>query len=194
MKLTLASKSASRGALLRGAGIAFETAGSGVNEDATKLRLAEEGPRAVAQALAAEKALAVAETVEGLVIGADQTLDLGGFLFDKAETLAEARDRLLVLRGQTHQLHSAVALAQGTALVWEETVSASLTMREFSDDYLDAYLARGGEGLLGSVGCYQLEGEGAQLFERVDGDYFTILGLPLFGLLRELRLRGLIPT
>ena len=115
-------------------------------------------------------------------------------LFDKAEGLVEATDRLMILRGRTHLLHSAVALAEDGAVVWAETVSASLTMRFFSEAFLDGYLERGGEDLLGSVGCYQLEGEGAQLFDTIDGDYFTILGLPLFGLLAELRRRGEIAT
>lgn len=194
MTLILASKSASRSALLRGAGVAFETAGSGVDEDETKRRMLGEGPRAVARALAAEKAVAVSRRGPGLVIGADQTLDLGGTLFDKAEGLVEAKDRLMILRGRTHLLHSAVALAEDGKVVWEETVSASLTMRFFSEAFLDGYLQRGGENLLGSVGCYMLEGEGAQLFDSIDGDYFTILGLPLFGLLAELRRRGEIPT
>ena len=100
----------------------------------------------------------------------------------------------MILRGRTHLLHSAVALAEDGKVVWEETVSASLTMRFFSEAFLDGYLQRGGENLLGSVGCYMLEGEGAQLFDSIDGDYFTILGLPLFGLLAELRRRGEIPT
>lgn len=194
MSLILASKSASRSALLRGAGVVFETAGSGVDEDATKQRMLGESPRAVARALAAEKAVAVSARRPGLVIGADQTLDMGGTLFDKAEGLVEAKDRLMILRGRTHLLHSAVALAENGELVWEDTVTASLTMRFFSEDYLDGYLARGGEDLLGSVGCYQLEGEGVQLFDSIEGDYFTILGLPMFGLLAELRRRGEIST
>ena len=193
-RLTLASKSASRAALLRGAGVAFEMVGSGVDEEATKQEMLHAGPKAVAAALAVQKALAVARTTPGLVIGADQTLDLGGVLFDKAESLTEARDRLMLLRGTTHQLHSAVALAQDGAVVWEETVSASLTMRDFSDAYLDGYLESGGQALLGSVGCYMLETQGVQLFEQIDGDYFTILGLPLFGLFGELRRRGVLAT
>jgi septum formation protein len=194
MRLVLASKSASRAALLRGANVAFEMAGSGVDEAAAKARMAGDTPKDVAGALAAEKALAVAARGEGLVIGADQTLELDGRLYDKAASLAEARERLTELRGRTHQLHSAVVVAEGARVVWGETVSAALTMRGFSDAFLDGYLARNAGAALASVGCYQLEGEGVQLFERVDGDYFTILGLPMFGLLGYLRERGLLPT
>jgi septum formation protein len=194
MRLVLASKSASRAALLRGAAVSFEMEGAGVDEDASKRRMAGESPRDIAGALAAEKALAVAARTEGLVIGADQTLELDGRLYDKAVSLAEARERLLALRGRTHALHSAIVVAEGARVVWSETVSATLTMRGFSDEFLDGYLARNSAAALGSVGCYQLEGEGVQLFERVDGDYFTILGLPLFGLLGYLRRRGVLAT
>jgi septum formation protein len=194
MRLVLASRSTSRSMLLRGAGVAFDIVTSGVDEAATKARMLDDGPKAVAEALAEEKALAVAVQTEGLVIGADQTLELAGALFDKAATMDEARERLQAFRGRTHQLHSAVAVAEGARVVWRETVSASLTMRDFSDAWLDGYLERGGETLLGSVGCYQLEGEGAQLFDRVEGDYFAILGLPLFGLVAYLRGRGVLGT
>jgi septum formation protein len=128
----------------------------------------------------------------GLVIGADQTLDLDGRLYDKAADLAAARSRLLELRGRTHQLHSAVAVAEAGRPVWAQTVSATLTMRDFSEAFLDDYLAREGAAALGSVGCYRLEGLGVQLFADIDGDYFTILGLPLMGLLELLRARGVI--
>ncbi len=194
MSLTLASKSASRTALLRAAGVDFDTADSGVDEGATKGRILIEGPKAVAEALAREKALAVAGRTTGLVIGADQTLDLAGELYDKAASMGEARERLQTFRGRTHQLHSAVAVAEDDQIVWAETVSATLVMRRFSDAWLDGYLERAGPQVLGSVGCYQLEGEGVQLFESIDGDYFTILGLPLFGLLRFLRHRGIVGT
>ena len=180
----LASRSASRAAILKGAGVAFETAVSGVDETAAKERLLAAGadPKAIAA------------RPEALVIGADQTLDLAGRLYDKAESLAEARERLLELRGQTHLLHSAVVVARAGASVWRVIESPRLTMRAFSDAYLDSYLDRLGETLLGSVGCYQLEGEGAQLFERIEGDYFAILGLPLAPLLGCLRDAGVLPT
>jgi septum formation protein len=194
--LVLASTSAARKAVLAGAGVPFEAARSGVDEEATKARLLATGatPRQVAEALADEKALAVSRGRPGLVLGADQTLELGGRLYDKAETLEEARARLRALRGRPHQLHSAVAVAEAGQVVWRETVSATLTMREFSDGFLDDYLWREGEAALGSVGCYRLEGLGVQLFSKIEGDYFTILGLPLMGLLELLRQRGVVST
>ncbi|MFI4936651.1 MAG: Maf family protein [Caulobacterales bacterium] len=190
--VVLASKSASRAAILRGAGVTFEIVGADVDEGAEKDRLAAEGagPKAVAEHLAALKAASVSRTCEGLVIGADQTLDLAGALYDKAETLSDARERLMALRGKPHHLHSAVAVARDGAAIWRLTQSPRLTMRAFSDAFLESYLARGGETLLGSVGCYLLEGEGAQLFERIEGDYFAILGLPLLPLLDLLRREG----
>lgn len=192
--LTLASKSAARTQLLSGAGVAFETAGSGVDEDLVKTAYldAGQGPAAIAAALAREKAQAVSRDRPGLVIGADQTLEFDGVLYDKAETLAEARARLRLLSGRAHQLHSAVAVAEDGAVIWEEMATATLTMRDFSDSFLDAYLAQEGEALLGSVGCYRLEGPGAQLFSAIDGDYFTILGLPILGLFDLLRRRGVL--
>ncbi len=193
--LVLASTSTARKAVLTGAGVPFDAARSGVDEDATKTRLSAEGasPRAVAEALADEKALAVSARRPGdLVLGADQTLELEGRLYDKAETLEEARARLQALRGKPHMLHSAVSVAQAGQVIWRETVSATLTMRDFSDGFLDDYLWKEGEAALGSVGCYRLEGPGVQLFASIEGDYFTILGLPLMGLLDLLRARGVV--
>lgn len=191
----LASKSAARRAVLAGAGVPFEAASAGVDEDATKLRLLADGagPRAVAEALAEEKALAVSRHRAGLVIGADQTLELEGRLYDKVETLAAARERLGLLRGRTHRLHSAVVVARDGAPIWRETVSAALQMRDFSDAFLEHYLTAEGEAALGSVGCYRLESLGAQLFAQVAGDYFAILGLPLLGLLELLRQHQVLP-
>ncbi|HEX3888427.1 MAG TPA: Maf family protein [Phenylobacterium sp.] len=192
--LVLASKSVTRRAVLDGAGVTYEAVGSGVDEDAVKTELLARGagPRDIAGALAEKKALAVSAGRPELVIGADQTLEFDGQLYDKAETVEEARARLQALRGRPHHLHSAVAVAQGGAIVWRETESATLTMRDFSDAFLDAYLAAEGEAALGSVGCYRLEGLGVQLFSRIDGDYFTILGLPMLGLLELLRRRGVL--
>lgn len=192
--LILASKSVTRRAVLDGAGVTYEAVGSGVDEDVAKAALLAKGagPKAIAQALAEQKALAVAAGRPGLVIGADQTLEFAGALHDKVETVAEARERLKALRARPHQLHSAVAVAEGGAVIWRETESATLTMRDFSDDFLEDYLAAEGEAALGSVGCYRLEGLGVQLFERIEGDYFTILGLPLMGLLDLLRRRGIL--
>ena len=192
--IVLASKSAARAQLLAGAGVAFETVGSGVDEEAAKARLLSDDadPRDIALALAETKAVVVSTRRAGLIIGADQTLDLDGSLYDKVATLEEARHRLERLRGRTHRLHSGVAVARDGVVVWRGTDSAALTMRGFSDGFLDAYLARNGEAALSSVGCYQLEGEGLQLFERIEGDYFTILGLPMLGLLAFMRREGVI--
>lgn len=192
MRITLASQSSARRALLAGAGVAHEAAVSGVDEDELKARmlLAGDGPAAIAQALADAKALAVSSLRDGLVIGADQTLDLEGRLHDKAESREAARERLRTLRGRAHALHSAVSLARDGAVIWRETVSARLVMRPFSDAFLETYLDAEGEAALGSVGCYRLESLGVQLFDAIEGDYFTILGLPMTGLLARLRAEG----
>ena len=194
MKVTLASQSAPRAAILAGAGVAFETVSPGVDEAAVKAGLQAEGatPRDVADALAELKAVKVSRSRGGLVIGADQTLDLDGTLYDKAANLEEARERLTTLRGRRHRLHAAVVVALDGAPIWRTLESPSLTMRPFSDAFLDGYLARNTAAALSSVGCYWLEGEGAQLFERIDGDYFAILGLPLLGLLDLLRRHGVL--
>ncbi len=194
MKVTLASQSAPRAAILAGAGVAFETVSPGVDEAAVKAGLMAEGatPRDVADALAELKAVKVSRSRGGLVIGADQTLDLDGTLYDKAASLDEARGRLMTLRGRRHRLHAAVVVALDGAPIWRTLESPSLTMRPFSDAFLDGYLARNTAAALSSVGCYWLEGEGAQLFERIDGDYFAILGLPLLGLLDLFRRHGVL--
>ncbi|MGZ6019495.1 MAG: Maf family protein [Phenylobacterium sp.] len=193
-RLVLASKSATRRAVLDGAGVAYDAVGSGVDEDAAKTGLLAKraSPRQIAEALAEDKALAVSVGRPELVIGADQTLEFQGALYDKVETIAAARERLKQLRGKPHMLHSAVVVAQGGATVWRETQSATLRMRDFSDAFLEDYLAAEGEAALGSVGCYRLEGMGVQLFSKIEGDYFTILGLPLMGLLELLRRRGIL--
>ncbi len=190
--ITLASLSPSRAAILRASGVAFEVAASGVNEAAVKARLLEQGcgPRGIAVALADEKALAVSARREGLVIGADQTLDLSGELMDKADDLAGARRHLERLVGRTHVLHAAVTLARGGAALWRCVSSPRLHVRAASEAFLDNYLASEGSSVLGSVGCYHLEGSGAQLMERVEGDYFSVLGLPLIELLSALRAHG----
>lgn len=192
MSVILASKSAARRAVLDGAGVRYEAVVAGVDEDAAKASLQAEGcgPREVADALAELKAIRVSQGREGLVIGADQTLDLDGRLYDKVADMAAARARLLELRGKTHKLHSAVVVAKDGAPIWREVATSKLTMRDFSETFLDDYLAREGEAALGSVGCYRLEGPGAQLFAKIEGDYFGILGLPLLGLLDLLRRHG----
>lgn len=196
-KIVLASKSPARTAVLKAAGVPFETAVAGVDESAVKNGLLAEGqgPRNVADALAELKAVKISRARPGdLVIGADQTLDLDGQLFDKVETMAEARERLQLLRGKTHKLHSAVVVARDGAAIWREVPGAKLTMRNYSDAFIDDYLAERGEDILSSVGCYQLENQGVQLFSRIEGDYFTILGLPLMGLFDFLRLHGALKS
>lgn len=193
-RFVLASKSAIRGELLRAAGLVIETIPAAIDERGFERRWQADNlaPDRVAEALAREKALAVSRTEPGaVVIGADQTMALGERRFSKVATLAEARDKLLVLRGRRHELHSAYAVAKDGEILASGVASARLTMRDFSDAFLDDYLARAGEAILGSVGCYQLEGLGVTLFEAIEGDYFTILGLPLLPLLAALREHGL---
>jgi septum formation protein len=190
--ITLASKSAARQAILRNAGVVFEAVGSGVDEDAAKAGLLAEGasPREVADALAELKAFKVSTKRPGLVIGSDQTLDLDGALFDKVDTVEAARERLKELRGKVHKLHSAVVVARDGRPIWRVVETAKLSVRPFSDAWLDGYLDRNAPDILSSVGCYFLEGEGVQMFDRIDGDYFAILGLPVVGLFDFLRLHG----
>lgn len=196
MTVILASKSAARRAVLDGAGVPFQALVAGVDEDAVKVSLLAEGcgPREVADALAELKAIRVSRGREGFVIGADQTLDFEGRLYDKVGDVTAARERLIELRGKTHKLHSAVVVAKEGVPIWRELATSTLTMRDFSDDFLDDYLRIEGEAALGSVGCYRLEGQGAQLFSRIEGDYFGILGLPLLGLLDLLRRHGELPA
>ena len=193
-KIILASKSAARATLLQNAGVAFASVGAGVDEDIIKTGMLRRhaSPAEIARVLAEEKAKAASLKHNGLVIGADQTLDLDGALIDKVDSLSDARVRLLRLRGRAHRLHSAVAVACAGELVFTGADSATLFARDFSDAWLEGYLDRNGVEILGSVGCYMLEGEGAQIFERVEGDYFTILGLPLLPLLSFLRGEGAI--
>ncbi len=194
-RLILASRSAARRAMLTGAGVPFATQDAGVDEDAIKASLAGIDPADLALELARAKALAVSRhDPEAWVLGSDQTLDLDGAMVSKAKDLPRARDRLLEMRGRTHHLHSGAALARNGAVVWSGVDTVRMTMRDFSDAFLDAYLEAEGEDLLGSVGCYRLEGLGSQLFDRVEGDYFTVLGMPLWPVLDELRRAGVIAT
>ncbi|MET1026899.1 MAG: Maf family protein [Dongiaceae bacterium] len=195
--LILASGSASRASVLRQAGIPVEINAAAIDETEIKLSLRGEGVSVerVAEALAEAKAQYVARRFPGgYVIGADQMLEIDGDWLDKPRDLAEAERHLRLLRGRRHRLIcSAVLVKDGTRL-WHHTAQASLTMRPFSDDFLAQYLAITGPQLLGTVGCYQLEGLGAQLFERIDGDFFTILGLPLLPLLAILRQHQVIAS
>jgi len=191
-RIVLASQSGSRKAILTGAGVPYEAVSPGVDEDALKDGLLASGasPREVAAALAEAKAIALPRAADELVIGADQTLEFEGRLYDKAASLEEARGRLKLLRGHTHRLEAAVVVARGGVPIWREAVTSTLTMRDFSDDFLETYLVEEGPASLSSVGCYRLEGPGAQLFSQIEGDYFAILGLPLLGLLELFRREG----
>lgn len=190
MTLVLASGSAARAAMLRRAGLDFEIRPARVDEDEIKLSLKAEKatPRQAAEALAELKAKRAArDDGDSFIIAADQMLACEGVWYDKPAGMAQARQQLLSLRGKTHELTSAVVLARGGSIIWRHIDTARMTMRDFSDGFLDAYLAQAGEAVLSSVGCYQLEGLGVQLFSRVQGDVFTILGLPLLPLLDVLR-------
>lgn len=192
-KLVLASKSAARRAMLENAGVAFEVRVAGVDEDAIKARSGDLDAAALAVRLAEAKALAVSRDDEAAwVLGSDQTLAFDGGLISKAKSLEAARARLKSMRGKTHHLHSGAALAVKGQVVWSGVDTVQMRMRDFSDDFLDAYLAAEGEVLLSCVGAYRLEGLGPQLFEAVDGDYFTVLGLPLWPVLAELRRAGVL--
>lgn len=185
--LILASKSKIRADVLRGAGLAFEVKLSGVDEDILKTRH-QGAAEDLALALAAAKAQAV--EAEGLVLGADQILECDGILYDKPRDMAEARHNLGLFRDRTHYLVGGAVLVENGEVCWSHSGRVALTMRDFSDAFLEAYLAAAGEAILSSVGCYQLEGLGAHLFSHIDGDYFSILGLPLLPLLGGLRTHG----
>jgi nucleoside triphosphate pyrophosphatase len=189
--LVLASKSASRHAILRDAGVPVAVEPADIDERAIEQCSTTQDAGGVAALLAREKARTVAVRRPGrLVLGADQTLALGERRFSKPADRAGARRQLAALRGQTHELHSALALARGSSVLFEHREVARLTMRSFSDQFLEAYLDAAGAAVTASVGAYQLEKVGIQLFERIDGDHFTILGLPLLPLLEFLRSAG----
>jgi septum formation protein len=196
MKVVLASASQARAELLRRAGVDVAVDPARVDEAAVKASLLAEGapPRDIADKLAELKALRVGRRHEtALVLGADQVLVHRGEILDKPAGLDDARSQLLRLRGERHELLSAaVAVLQG-APVWRHVGEARLAMRPFTDAFLARYLEKTGATALSSVGAYQLEGIGAQLFARVDGDYFTVLGLPLLEVLGFLRARGVLP-
>jgi septum formation protein len=194
--IVLASASAARAAMLRAAGVALEVDPARIDESEIKRSLGAENATtaAIAETLAELKAVAVSRRHPGrLVLGADQMLDCEGMRFDKPADRAAARDQLLRLAGRRHELVSAAVAVRDGERLWHHIDRARLTMRLLSADFVDAYLDRAGEAALQSVGAYQLEGLGAQLFRKIEGDYFTILGLPLLPLLEFLRGHGVVP-
>ena len=192
--LVLASKSSVRKALLEAAGIPVEIAPAEIDERAIESsKAASASADKVALLLAREKALGVAARKRAsIVLGADQTLALGDRRFSKPANAAAAREQLKALAGKIHELHSAVAVVRGDQILFETVATARLTVRPLSDTFLDAYLAAAGARVLSSVGAYQLEGLGVHLFEKIEGDHFTILGLPLLPLLAHFRSAGLL--
>jgi len=196
-RLVLASASTIRSQMLSGAGVPHLVDPVPVDEDAVKAALLAEAapPRDIADALAEIKALRAAQKhPDALVLGCDQVLVLDKQLLSKAANLDEARDHLRLLRGKAHELMSAAVIFEDGRPVWRHIGRAQLIMRPFSDAFIDAYVARNGDDLLATVGAYKLEGDGANLFTRVQGDYFSVLGLPLLEVLEFLRSREVILT
>jgi septum formation protein len=191
--LILASQSRARQALLTNAGINFEAVTAEIDERAVQQASGLSTPGEIASLLAREKALSVSARLSGkFVVGADQTLALGGRLFSKPAGRAQAAEQLRALAGHSHELHSAVAVARDGKILFEAAAIASMTMRRLGEAEIDVYLDEAGDAVTSSVGAYQLEGLGVHLFERIEGDHFTILGLPLLPLLAYLRSEGLL--
>jgi septum formation protein len=193
--LILASKSPFRASLLKNAGLTFGTENADIDERVVEAPLYRSGatPEDVAIVLAEAKALAVSEkNPDAIIIGCDQTLSLGDEIFHKPADLDEAGKNLLKLSGKTHQLNSGIVLVKNGETIWRHVSIAYMTMRALQPAFIGRYLGRVGDVALSSVGAYQVEGEGIQLFEKIDGDYFTIIGLPLLPLLQKLRDESLI--
>lgn len=191
--LVLASSSPFRRMLMDNAGLAFEACPASVDERALEKTLLGASPDEVALVLAEAKAADVSAGRPGcLVLGSDQTMSLASRVYHKPGSFLEAKETLLSLSGARHRLNSAVALVSDGRLLWRHVSHADLTVRPLSEEFIDRYLARVGDKVFGSVGAYQLEGEGIQLFEKIEGDYFTILGLPMLPLLEKLRELGAI--
>jgi septum formation protein len=195
-RLILASGSAIRREIMTGAGLKFEVIVKPVDEAAIKAAMLADAarPRDIADALAEAKALRVSRQESGLVIGADQIMVMDGELYDKPISIEAARERLLLMRGKRHELIGSVVVASGGAPVWRYVSETKLWMREFSEEFLDDYLVREEELLTKSVGAYRFEGPGSQLFTKVEGDFFSILGLSLLPLLQYLRDCRAIPA
>ena len=195
MDIILASKSPFRAMLLRNSGVKFTTQSANLDERGVEAPLYNSGatPEDVALVLAEAKAIDVSESnPSALVIGSDQTLSLGDEVLHKPENMEAARRELLKLSGQTHHLNSAIVLVRDGETVWRHVSVARMTLRDLDPGFIGRHLSRVGDVALQSVGAYQFEGEGVQLFEKVEGDYFTIVGLPLLPLLAELRREGAI--
>ena len=191
--LILASQSRARQMLLAGAGISFESVPAGIDERAIQQTAGLRSPRDIAALLAREKSLFVSARRSGAyVVGADQTLALGTRLFSKPDGRAQAAEQLGALAGCSHELHSAVAVARDGKILFDAIAIARMTMRPLSEAEIDAYLDEAGAAVTSSVGAYQLEGLGVHLFDRIEGDHFTILGLPLLPLLAFLRSERLL--
>ena len=193
-RIILASGSQSRRAVLAAAGVEAETIKPHVDEDAAKasFRASDMKVRDQAMQLAELKSVKISMRERGLVIGCDQMLSLDGEAFDKPVDLAEARNHLVKLSGKAHTLETAIVISEEGKPVWRHLARPKLTVRKLSDRFIDTYVDTVGEPLLSTVGAYQLEGPGAQLFTRIEGDYFSILGLPLLPLLDYLRTRGVL--
>jgi septum formation protein len=189
--LVLASKSQVRRAVLEAAGLPVEVQAADIDERAIEAAAGLDDPGAVAALLAREKARNIAARMPArLVVGADQTLSLDGRRYSKPDNRSAARAQLMELSGRSHELHSAVAVWRNGVVAFERVEVARLTMRRFSAEFLDAYLDAAADAVTASVGAYQLEGLGIQLFDRIEGDHFVILGLPLLALLTYLRREG----
>lgn len=194
VNIILASGSASRRSLLAGAGVQAQSIKPNVDEEAAKKTMRADGLSVSNQAmqLAEMKAIKVSSQVEGLVIGGDQMLNLEGEAFDKPINLEGAAKHLKKLSGKTHTLETAIVIAENGVPTWRHLARPHLTVRTLSDQFISSYIQSGGPPLLTTVGAYQLEGIGAQLFSKIEGDYFSILGLPLLPLLDYLRIRNIL--
>lgn len=194
--ITLASGSQIRRQILDGAGLQYDVKTSHVDEAAIKMSMIamDAPPRDIADALAEAKAVKVSRDRGGLVIGADQIMVMDGHIYDKPKSMDEAHERLLSMRGKPHFLIGAVVICENGQAVWRHASKTTLYVREFTEKFLDEYLRIEGDDILHTVGAYKFEGRGAQLFSKVDGDFFSILGLSLLPLLDYLRIRGLLET